>query len=227
MGPWLEQPLHQQVLPVGRELGTGPGTGLAQYSDDVPGRIDDDQFAGSVIVEEGIIVPGFEQVAGLVGGAGGRFDTGENLGSRRNGRRLGRRTARGDAAHQQMLLVRQPASRGAEQGVDGQARNFGQLPADRADPDPDAAGVFDGQGETSTIRSPAQTINFRVLRQSERSFGAILNPDQSRKSRTVRSIGSVDCGIHPHAGQLVHRRGQAGERRIGGGIHQQQVSAGG
>ena len=227
MGPRLEQPLHQQILAVGGKLGAGPGAGLGQNPDHISACIDDDQLAGGVIVKEGIVMIGLEQVAGFVSGAGGGFSASENLGPCRNGRRLRRRAARGNTPHQQLLLVRQPAHRRAEEGVDRQSGEFIQLAVHRANPDADVIGQLDGQGETAAVRCPGNSLDFRALRQGERGEGAIIDPDQARRGGSISAVRSIDLGIDPHASQLVHRGGQCGKGRIGGGIHEQQVLAAG
>ncbi len=169
---------------------------------------------------------GLEQVARLVGGAGRSPRPLEDLGPRRDGRRRGGRSALRDAADQQALLVGQPAHGGAEERVEGQALDLRHVSLHRADPQAHVIGVPDGEGEAPAVHGPGHIVDLGVRRQIEGRLGSALDLDQARRGGPVPPVDAVDHGIDPHAGQLVHRRRQLGEGRIGDGIGQEQVLAG-
>ena len=223
MGPGAHQSLHEQEGAVRGEIGGGVDCGLTQGRHLALCRVHHHQLGGGVVLEEGIVVGGLEQVAGLVGGTGFGPCPLEDLGPRRDGRRLGRRSTLRDATDQEALLVGQPAHSGAEELVDGHILDLGQVALHRAHPQAHMVGVPGGEGEALAVRGPGHCVDLCVFGQIEGRLGAALDLDEARGGGPVAPVDVVDHRIHPHAGQHVHGRRQLGEWWIGDGIGQQQV----
>ncbi len=82
-------------------------------------RLHHHQLGGGVVVEEGVVMGGLEQVARFVGGAARGAFALQDLRTRRDGGRFGRCAPLGHAANQQALLVRRPAHWRAEERAEG------------------------------------------------------------------------------------------------------------
>jgi hypothetical protein len=81
---------HEQEAAVRREVGGSVDSWLTQGLELARSRVHHHQLGGGVVLEEGIVVGGLEQVARLIGGTGFGPYSLEDLWPRRDGRRLGR-----------------------------------------------------------------------------------------------------------------------------------------
>ena len=171
---------HEQERAVRGEIGGGVDRGLAQGLHLALCRVHHHQLGGGVVLEEGIVVGGLEQVARLIGGTGFGPRPLEDLGSRRDGRRLGRRPTFRDAADQETLLVGQPAHSRAEELVDGHVLDLDQVALHRAHPQAHMVGVPGGEGEALAVRGPGHCVDLCVFGQIEGRLGAALDLDEAR-----------------------------------------------
>ena len=87
-------------------------------------------------------------------------------------------------------------------------------------------GVYDDERETFAVHGPYHVIYLSAFGQIKRCCDSVFDPDQAGRGATVPAMAAVDGGIDPHAGQLMHRCSQLGERGIKHGIGEKHVIAG-
>jgi hypothetical protein len=122
-------------------------------------------------------------------------------------------------------LVRHPAHSGAEEPVDGKAIDLLEITLDRADPQAHMVRMPDCQSEAPAVCGPAHVVDLCSIVQGQWDLGAILYSDEAEGGGTAAPVVVADHRIHPHAGKLVHRCRELGERGIDHWIGQQQVLA--
>jgi hypothetical protein len=202
--PGREETLHEKVAPVRRELGGGVDRGRAHRLPLAGLRLDDDQLGGRVVGEEGVVVGGLEQVAGLVGGACRGALALLDPWPRRDGGRRRRRAPLGDAAHQEAPLVGEPGGCRAEERVDPHV-DLLQVAGHGAHPQAHVIGVTDREGEAPAVGGPVHVVDLGALGQGQADLGAALDRHQPRRGGPVPPVDGADQGVHPDAGELVHR----------------------